>query len=246
MLFDYIDKRTANVYGIYGNLGGGKTLTAVDLMISSLSYGWHVISNIRLADNFLPKCCSRGKYTYIDDFNGVDWWSLPTGAPRGSADPFRVVIVIDECAEFFDQYSSASPVLKSFLSWLRHSSKRGQFVFTIVQKPEFLAKSLRLLINKWIVCNDMYQMRVPWIRIRPPFCGDYVMRRVFDKFGNPLSHGFNIASKSFFGRYYDTSQSIATAGRTNTYVVRPPDAVELPSVIWVLVFLYVISLFWWI
>lgn len=245
MLFDAIDKRTANVYGVYGNLGGGKTLTAVELMISSLSFGWDVISNVRLFVDRLPKSCRRGKYTYLDDFNGVDWWSLPTGAPRGSNDPFRVVIVIDECAEFFDQYSSTSPVLKSFLSWLRHSSKRGQYVFAIVQKPEFLAKSLRLLINKWIVCNDMYQMRVPWLRIRPPFCGDYVMRRVFDKLGNSISRGFNLASKSFIGQFYDTAQSIATEGRNTTYVAKGY-TVELPSVMWLFVIAYVVSLFWWV
>ena len=29
MLQDFIDKKTANVYGIFGNLGGGKSMTAV-------------------------------------------------------------------------------------------------------------------------------------------------------------------------------------------------------------------------
>lgn len=143
MLIDEIDKQTANVYGIYGHLGGGKTLTAAELSVEFLRLGWSVSSNIRLYNISDLK----GKYTFIDDFSTVDPWDLPCGASRGSRDSFRSVIVIDEVAEFFDQYSSSSPLLKRFLSWLRHSSKRGQFVFLIVQQPEFVAKSLRLLVK---------------------------------------------------------------------------------------------------
>lgn len=238
MIWSEIDKRTANVYGIYGNLGGGKTLTSVELMLAALSEGWTVVSNVLLKSSRLPSTC-KGEYRYLDDFSSVDWWSLPTGAPRGSNSSFRSVIVVDECAEFFDQYSSSSPQVKSFLSWLRHSSKRGQFVFLIVQKPEFIAKSLRLLINKWIVCTDMEQMKIPLLRIRPPFCGDFVMRRVYDRHGNLLSHGFNVASKTYIGHFYNTAQSIATEGRN---VDDFDDSADvgfcIPSVIWIFVLIY--------
>ena len=215
MLTDFIEKRTANVYGIYGHLGGGKSLTAVEISLWALSLGWSVTSNIQLVR--IPSSSQKGKYTFIEDFMGVDFWSLPCGAPRGSASPFRSVIVIDECAEFFDQYSSSSPYLKSFLSWLRHSSKRGQFVFLIVQKPEFIAKSLRLLINKWIICDDMHQFRLPVLKVKIPFTSSFVARRVFDRMGNLLSRGFNFADKRVVGRYYDTAQSIALNGRINDF-----------------------------
>ena len=214
MITDFIDRRTANVYGIYGHLGGGKTLTAVELSLWALSLGWSVTSNVLLRR--IPKSY-KGSYTFLEDFEGVDFWKLPCGAPRGSADPFRSCIVIDECAEFFDQYSAGSPVVKSFLSWLRHSSKRGQFVFLIVQKPEFIAKPLRLLINKWIICDDMYQFRLPVFKCRIPFTSNYVARRVFDRLGNLLSRGFNFADKRYIGRFYDTAQSIALAGRHSDY-----------------------------
>lgn len=238
-LWDSIDKRTANVYGIYGNLGGGKTLSAVEIMICALNAGFPVTTNVQLRHIEGAK----GKYTFIDDFSVVDFWKLPTGAPRGSSSSFRSFIVIDECAEFFDQYSSTSPVVKSFLSWLRHSSKRGQFVFLIVQKPEFLAKSLRLLVNKWIVCTDMEQMRLPIFRIKVPFMSDFVMRRIFDRVGNLISRGFMLCDKGMIGRYYDTSQSIATEGREFDAVPvdEPP---PLPSALWVLVWLYVLFCFW--
>ena len=241
MLTDYIDRRTANVYGIYGHLGGGKSLTAVELAIYYLSIGWHVTSNIAIRTQ-------SPNYTFLEEFEGCDFWGLPCGAPRGTADPFRSVIIIDECAEFFDQYSSSSPVLKAFLSWLRHSSKRGQFVFLIVQKPEFISKSLRLLINKWIVCDDMEQLRLPFFKCRIPFTRGFVARRIFDRYGNLLSRGFNFADKHRIGRYYDTSQSIAVAGRTSDYIktIPPPDAVPVLLPILVLSLLYLWCIWhWW-
>ena len=214
MLIDFIDKRTANVYGIYGHLGGGKTLTAVELSVGFLRLGWSVTSNIQLLN--LNRLSVR--YQFIEDFSSVDFWSLPCGAPRGSENPFRSVIVVDECAEFFDQYSSQSPQVRSFLSWLRHSSKRGQFVFLIVQQPEFIAKSLRLLINKWISCLDLEQARLPVLKIHPPFCSSFVARRVFDKWGNCISRGLSLAHKKDIGFYYNTSQSIALAGRGQDFL----------------------------
>lgn len=214
MLWDYIDKRTANVYGIYGHLGGGKTLTAVEMSIFALKAGWHVSSNVFLK-NLSPQMALN--YTYIENFENQDFWKLPCGAPRGSSDSYRSVIVIDECAEFFDQFSSTSSTVKSFSSWLRHSSKRGQIVFLIVQQPEFIAKSLRLLIHKWIVCVDLAQFRMPILRAGLPFSSDYVWRRIFDRYGNLISRGFNLASKAAIGTFYDTAQSIAVAGRSNNY-----------------------------
>lgn len=238
MLVDFIDKRTANVYGIYGHLGGGKSLTAVELSLYFLRLGWSVTSNILIRSQ-------SPKYRFIEDFQDVDFWSLPCGAPRGSDDPYRSVIVVDECAEFFDQYSGNSPYLKSFLSWLRHSSKRGQFVLLIVQKPEFISKSLRLLINKWIVCDDMEQFRLPYFKCRIPFTKGYVARRIFDRYGNLLSRGFNFASKSDIGRFYDTSQSIAIQGRQNDFISSVPPE-KIPSLLpfYLLAILYILFIFY--
>lgn len=243
MLIDAIDKRVANVYGIYGHLGGGKTLTAVELMLEFLRLGWRVSSNIQLyhIDNY------RHTYQYIDDFASIDPWELPQGAPRGSDSNERAAIVVDECAEFFDQYSSSSSQVKRFLSWLRHSSKRGQFVFLIVQQPDFIAKSLRLLINKWISCLDMYQVRLPFLKIRPPFCGDFVARRVMDKYGNIISSGLCLCNKRDIGYYYNTAQSIALAGRNednNSLDDNKP--LQFQQTFFFVGICYIIWLFWYI
>lgn len=217
----YIEWQTANVYGIYGHLGGGKTLTAVDIAVEFLRRGFPVDTNIKLRDVPNPD-----KYTFIPDIFDYDPWKFHTGAPRGSSSRYRAAVILDEVAEAFDQYSSTSQRAKTFLSWLRHSSKRGQFVFLIVQKPEFLQKSLRLLVNRWIVCDDMEQFRVPVFRIKVPWLRPYVRRLVQDRYGNLIGRGPDYAQKSIFGRYYNTAQSIALEGRD------VPDVQDAPSDPW--------------
>lgn len=240
-LLDFIEMKTANVYGIYGHLGGGKTLTAVEIMLFFLSKGHTVVSNVLLRN--LDDEYKKGKYEYREDFNGVDWWALPCGAPRGSSSSFRSAIVIDEVAEYFDQYTSGSPIVKSFLSWLRHSSKRGQFVFLIVQRPEFINKSLRLLVNKWIQCDDLQQFRLPMIRAKIPFMAPFVRRIMFDKLGNLISKGMNIADKRQIGYYYNTAQSIATEGKNNDFESRNEERVFiLPFIFYILLYAYALFL----
>lgn len=227
-LNSYINWRTACVYGIYGHLGGGKSLTAVEIMHYALTrLGAQVTSNIRLR-GLPPETLVR--YHYIDDFatlgdekdeNG-GYWALPCGSPRGSGGTDRSVIVIDEVAEFFDQYSSSSVQLKRFTSWLRHSSKRGQWVFLIVQQPEFIAKALRKLINQWIMCDDLDQYRIPVVRLKLPFMSGYVRRLVIDRYGNVISRGLNLGDKKYVGQFYDTAQSIALEGRANDHVEEAP------------------------
>lgn len=204
----FLDLRTANVYGVYGHLGGGKTLSSVAIMVDFLKRGFPVVSNVKLRniEGF------KGQYTFIEDFAQVDFWSLPCGAPRGSKSSLRSLVCIDECAEFLDQYQSNSYFTKQFTSWLRHSSKRGQFVLLIIQRPEFLVKSVRLLVNKWVLCDDMAQLRLPILRIRNPFFNDCVRRILIDRLGNVISKGTNCINKYEYGRYYDTAQSIATEG----------------------------------
>lgn len=70
---------TAGVYGIYGSLGGGKTLSAVDIAIAFLDSRNIVCSNVAL------KNLSKQQqifYRYLPDISNVDWFSLPSGSPR--------------------------------------------------------------------------------------------------------------------------------------------------------------------
>lgn len=198
---------TAGVYGIYGSLGGGKTLSAVDFAIQFLKNRNFVVSNVALK-NLEKSWLSR--YQYIDSLAEVDWPSLPIGSPRGSGGRKRVCIILDELPELLDQYANGKELwIKVFLSWLRHTSKNGQFVFLITQDPSFILKSVRLLCAYWIRCDDMAQLRLPIFKIRIPFMGNYVMRRLYDRDGNCLNHTMDLVSKIDIGKYYNTSQGLS-------------------------------------
>ena len=66
----------------------------------------------------------------------------------------------------------------------------------------------------------MEQFYFPVLHFRVPFTRDLVWRRMFDKYGNLLSRGWNFADKRIIGRYYNTAQSIALQGRGSDYASR--------------------------
>ena len=61
-------ERTAQLWGISGNLGGGKTMTAVQFAVNAIRDGYFVVSNITLnVDN--PKEILKYRLTYLNDTN---------------------------------------------------------------------------------------------------------------------------------------------------------------------------------
>lgn len=197
----------AAVYGIYGSLGGGKSLTAVDIALHFIKSFNFVCSNIQLL-NLSP--IQSSYYQRLDDISKVNWFDLPLGSPRGSSGRKRVAIILDEMPELLDQYSSGKEFwIKQFLSWLRHTSKNGQYVFIITQDPSFILKPVRLLCAYWVRCDDMANLRIPIINLKIPFFRDYVIRRIYDRDGNCITKGLNIARKSEIGRFYRTSQGLS-------------------------------------
>lgn len=206
----------SHVWGITGNLGGGKSLTAVSIAVSAMLRGFYVVSNITLdcdairLDTGVP--ASRLYQHFSFDSPDFDPFVLPCGSPRGTPGGKRVVVILDECAEWIDQYSTLSnPRIKRFLSWLRHSSKRSQDVVLIVQRLEYLNKSIRILISKWVVVDDMLVWRLPVVRIRVPFMGGYCLQRVFDR-TRRFVQGPYIVRKLQFGKYYRTSECLNSDG----------------------------------
>lgn len=212
---------TAQVWGISGNLGGGKSLSAVAMIVDALKRGWFIVTNMDLRIDLLSNECGYDTRSVImrvdmDDSDPLSW---PSGSPRGSGGNKRVVVVLDEVAEWFDQYSGTSPAVRNFLSWLRHSSKRSQDVILIVQRKEYLAKSLRILVSRWVWCEDLAVWRIPVLRIRIPFCRGLVMRNVSDRIGNILQY-LDCISKAEYGRFYNTAQCL---------VSKPGESVEYSS-----------------
>ncbi len=206
----------AQVWGIIGLLGGGKTLTAVSIIIDNLDVGNYIITNIVLNDAELTKRYGGEEWRKLVEYVDVEtadpheWIS---GSPRGSGGCKRVLVVLDEVAEWFNQYKSGQDFkVQRFFSWLRHSSKRGQDVFFIIQDEKFLTKSIRSLVNQWLVAADLQVVKVPAIRMRlPPFFWPYCWIRIFDRNGK-LTSTANFVKKKYYGKFYDTAQLLSGAG----------------------------------
>lgn len=238
-------ERTAQLWGITGNLGGGKTLTAVQFAVESMRMGFFVCSNItldidRICLFYGEFCRTLYKRISLDD-PLFDPFKLPTGSPRGSGGKKRVLVILDECAEWIDQYSSAkNPSIARFWSWLRHSSKRSQDVFIIVQRPDYLNKVVRILISRWIWVNDLAVYKLPYLRIRIPFCSGYVMRNIFDGSSRNRIGGISLASKSHWGMFYNTAECLNATGAELNYEYVVPTRPKSSHAL--LYFIYLFSL----
>lgn len=203
----------AQVWGVSGSLGGGKTLSAVQLAVWAISRRYFVLSNVRLNNDALKQegfLQPERRWQYID-LETEDPSTWPTGSLRGSGGKKRVVVIIDECAEFFDQWSANKSSVNRLLSWLRHSSKLGQDVVLVVQRPEYLNKSVRLLVNRWIWVDDLRIWRVPKLRFRLWPLRGFCMQRVFDRH-NELVAGPYLLNKRRWGAFYDTAQTLSVSG----------------------------------
>lgn len=219
-------ERTAQVWGITGNLGGGKTLTAVYMAVNAMRNGYFVCSNITLNVDLI--CLSFGKnlrslYKHISlDSPDFDPFKLPVGSPRGSGGGKRVLIILDECAEWVDQYSNAKdPRIQRLWSWLRHSSKRSQDVLLIIQRPDYLNKVLRLLVSRWLIIDDLAVWRLPVLRLRLPLCSGFVMQRVFDRCSR-LVQSPSFVNKSTWGVFYNTAECLNADGSTYNFEYSVP------------------------
>lgn len=219
-------ERTAQLWGITGNLGGGKSLTAVWFAVRAIQSGYFVVSNITLREDSLRRligdyAVNLYQHVSLDDPD-FDPFKLPCGSPRGRGGDKRVLVIFDECAEWIDQYSSAKdPRISRFWSWLRHTSKRSQDVFIIVQRPDYLNKVVRILISRWIMVADLQTYRLPVLRCRFPFMGGYVMRNVYDRSGVRIG-GVSFISKSRWGVFYDTAECLNQEGaQYNSEYSRP-------------------------
>ena len=222
----------ALVWGIVGNLGGGKTLSGVELAVRCLRSGFAVVTNVNL---HIDQICREyhipwAKKLYftvsLDDPSFADPkggpWKWPCGDPRGSGGEKRVIVLLDEIAEWMDQYCNAkSPTIQNFWSWLRHSSKRSQDVVLICQRQSYIHKTVRTLVARWIWVDDLAVYRLPALKIKLPFCGGLVMQNVFDRNGSRVGM-VSFIKKANAGRFYDTAQCLNQTGAAFASVYSVP------------------------
>lgn len=220
-------ERNALVWGVVGNLGGGKTLSSVALGVQAMLEGYMVVSNVTfdldaiVRDYNTPWVRKMYKKISLDDPD-FDPFQMPCGDPRGSGGDKRVIIILDEVAEWIDQYSSAKdPRIQRLWSWLRHSSKRSQDVVVICQRQEYINKVVRTLIARWIWVDDMSVWKIPKLHCKLPFMSGLVMQRVYDRLGNMIG-AVSWIKKSKWGRYYNTAECLNSTGATYNAVYEVP------------------------
>ena len=244
-------EKTAQVWCVCGNLGGGKTLTAVSMAYEALLNGYYVVSNVTLNISLFEKSIpwasklyqhivvsndeydDNGNLVSHQDFNP---FTIPSGSPRGQKGGKRVLVILDECAEWFDQYQNArSPMMRRVKSWLRHSSKRSQDVVFIVQRRAYLHKEFRILVSRWITVDDLATFRLPVLKCHVPFMSDFVFAHVYDKSDTRIS-GTILISKSRIGQYYSTSECLSTFGGVSSEYELPKNTPRFPLFLLILWF----------
>lgn len=238
-------ERNALVWGIVGNLGGGKSLSAVQLGVNALLNGYAVVSNITfdlraIIDIYNAPWVTSLYFKVSLDDPAVDPYKWPCGDPRGSGGKRRVVVILDEVAEWIDQYAShRDPVVERIRSWLRHSSKRSQDVVLVCQRQEYISKPIRSLVARWIWVDDLKVWRCPIGKFKIPFAGGFVMQNVFDRVGNRIQ-GCSFVRKATWGRFYNTAECLNSYGASQNSVYDLPDFGERSHAL--LYSLYVFSL----
>lgn len=173
--------------GITGNMSGGKTYTAVEIMLQRLRSSHRIITNVKLncqgVTSYLCVPCVYWKryYYYLENddeitggFNCLplkNYNDYPTGSPRGSADynERKVFIFYDEISSVFDSMTSSSDGgVQAVATWARHSEKRGQMIYLIMQFASELHKRLRVHITEYIHCTNSSSVLIPFIGCHLP------------------------------------------------------------------------------
>lgn len=235
-MIPYLFDDSACVSAITGHLGGGKTLSSVAVAVDAFRSGHFVATNVWLDLRKIEKYLGYEEktldslYLLFSVDSSFDFSTLPSGSPRGSDFTKKVVVIIDEVAEFYNQYvSGRDSFLTSFLSWLRHTSKRGQYVYLVVQRIDFLNKSIRLLCLRIFSATDLAQYRLPFLRIKLPFLGSFCLLTVHDSRFRRLGTA-GLFRKSVYGRFYRTAQ-ILSSSKTFRQFDRPVIYTRFPFIL---------------
>lgn len=228
--------------GIIGYMSGGKSYTAVELMLSKMYHGHTVVSNIKLncraVTDYLGLPCLVWKKLYyrisldkddLDEYHGIlsdDYESYPAGAPRGTPNYERdkVYIFLDEISSIFDSMiSAADGGVKAVAAWARHTEKRGQMLYLIMQFPSELHKRLRTHITQYIQCINTSSVKIPLLGCGLPwFLHGFIIRLDY------MPDLETQIGSATWGRYkpkvfkcYNTSQIVVGHTQTAYNLARP-------------------------
>lgn len=173
------------MFGFVGHMSGGKTYSAVADMLQRLLDGHIVVSNIRLnckgVTSYLdiPCCAWKQNFYYLTEtpvgyheISLLDYENYPMGVPRGEPgyQDNLVYIYFDEASSVFDSIThSSNSKIQEVATWARHTEKRGQILFLIMQFSTELHKRLRNHITEYVSCVNTSGLRIPFLQCHLPF-----------------------------------------------------------------------------
>jgi len=161
-------------YAITGGLGSGKTLVSVARIKDYLLKNKRVATNLNLDLEKLLPLRSQAHVTRVKDFPDIHDLKL-LGRGHYVPDPkipgqfskdekHNGLLVLDECAVFFNSRDWGNKARIAVIAWLRHSRKLGWDVIYIMQDVESIDKQIRKgLIEHEGVCKRSDRLSIPFI-----------------------------------------------------------------------------------
>jgi hypothetical protein len=153
-------------YIVTGRLGAGKTLVAVSRIQRALSSGLRVATNLDLfPENMLPVSRRELSLTRLPDLPDVEHFeALGLGSDVVADESKFGLIVLDECAAFFNARTWADKGRQGVIDWLKHSRKLRWNVYLIVQSESMLDKQIRDAFGEHlVVCKRMDRLSIPFV-----------------------------------------------------------------------------------
>ena len=152
-----------SVYFVTGNLGGGKSLMAVNRIKEYLQKGFKVATNLDINLHHMFKRDKKNVtlYRLPDKPNLTDFEIIGKG--NVSYDETKNgLIVLDECGTWFNSRSWADKERQKIINWFLHARKLGWDIIFIVQNIAIVDKQARLALGEHVVyCKRTDRMNIP-------------------------------------------------------------------------------------
>jgi hypothetical protein len=149
---------------IVGELGSGKSITAVGKARDYLQEGRALASNMDLFLDKLMPPMSRATYLRLPDFpTADDLWRLGKACEERDENKFGALL-LDELAVFLNSREWQGKVRDQVIKFLRHVRKQHWHTFFITQDIESLdAQARRALIEHRVSCKRTDRLSIPLI-----------------------------------------------------------------------------------
>lgn len=219
-------------YIVTGRLGSGKTLVSVSRIKTALNSGLRVATNLDIyPENMLALSCKTLPLTRLPDLPEVsDFESLGMGSEVIADESKFGLIVLDECAAFFNARSWADKGRQAVIDWLKHSRKLRWHVYLIVQSESMLDKQIRDAFGEHLViCKRMDRLSIPFVgpffkmfglEIRPPKIHLGIVRYGLSK-SDPIVDRWLYRGHDLY-KSYNTEQLFDSATSPGLNSVLPP------------------------